>query len=119
MNGFTQNAEFDDWKSFVEAKKAYELATKTVLVTRGSHVLKGNNETVEKFRYNEVIYEWKAGTQRKTQSNGHRASSTYKINCLFMVSVNSLKQLSTNEQQNVILCQHFRLKFNSMATHCS
>ncbi len=87
MNGLSVNTEFDDWISFAETKKAYEQASKTLLMTRGSYPLKGENETAQKFRFAEVTYECKAGNQRRTDSKGHRASSTYKMNCPAIVSI--------------------------------
>lgn len=81
MNGLSLNTEFDDFQSLVEAKKAYEEASKSVLVTRGSYTLKGDNEIAQTFRYAQITYECKAGSQRATQSKGYRTSSTYKMNC--------------------------------------
>ncbi|KAJ6639190.1 hypothetical protein Bhyg_11930, partial [Pseudolycoriella hygida] len=49
--------------------------------------MKGDNETAKKFRYNSVLYQCKAGSQRATQSKGLRASPTYKMNCPVVVRV--------------------------------
>lgn len=81
MNGLTLKSEFDDFESLLEAKKDYEKASKSVLVTRGSYPLKGDNDIARKFRYSEITYECKAGSQRASKSTGHRSSSTYKMNC--------------------------------------
>ncbi len=81
MNGLSLDTEFDDFQSLLEAKKAYEDASKSILVTRGSNPLKGDNDIARKFRYGEIAYECKAGSQRATKSKGFRTSSTYKMNC--------------------------------------
>lgn len=89
MNGLAEKNEFDDFKSFLEAKKAYEEASKSVLVIRGSNKMKGNNDIAQKFCYDQIIFICKAGPQRSTQSKGHRSSSTYKMNCEVKVCVRS------------------------------
>lgn len=86
MNGLNEKTEFDDWESFLAAKKAYEEACKTLLSTRGSRVLKGDNDIAQQFRYDNKIYHCKAGSERPTQSKGIRVSSTYKMGCPVVVS---------------------------------
>lgn len=87
MNVFDLNTEFDDWQSVLQAKKAYENASNTVLSTRGSNPMKGDNETALKFRYTRKVYHCKAGKERETKSKGYRKSATYKMNCPAVVSV--------------------------------
>lgn len=87
MDGLSEKTEFVSWTNFLEAKKAYEGASKTLLVTRGSYVMKGNDEKSRNFRYNQKIYQCKAGPQRATKSKGHRSSATYKMDCPVTVSV--------------------------------
>lgn len=87
MDGLNVNTEFDDAKSVFDAKKAYEEASKSLLVIRQSNKIKGDNEIAQKFVYNSIIFECKAGSQRPTQSNGYRASSTYKMNCTVQVNI--------------------------------
>lgn len=86
MNPFVLKSEFDEWAKVLEAKKAYEEDSKTILVTAKSGKLKGDGELVQKLVYERVVFQCKAGPERNSQSKGYRASATYKKNCPVKVS---------------------------------
>ncbi len=81
MNVFAVNTEFSDWESVIDAKKLYEEASKTLLVTNGCHKLKTNDEISKKCVYDRIAFGCKAGAERVSQSKGLRESSTYKMGC--------------------------------------
>lgn len=81
MDSFALGTSFDTWQQVLDAKKLYEMNTKTVLVTRGSDKLKGESDLSRRLIYERVTFICKAGPERQTQSQGHRKSSTYKKNC--------------------------------------
>lgn len=87
MDAIAEKTEFDSWILFLEAKKAYEEASKTLLTTRGSIAIKGDDEKAQNFRYMQKMYVCKAGPQRESQSKGHRTSATYRMNCPVTASV--------------------------------
>lgn len=110
MNGLTEKTEFVSWKFFLKAKKAYEEASKTLLVTRGSCVMKGDDEKSVNFRYTKKIYNCKAGSQKPTKSKGHRSSATYKMDCPVTVSV---QKYGKNAQSNYfLLILQLKIEFN-------
>lgn len=92
MNGLDEKTEFDDWQSFMVAKKAYEVASKTLLTTKGSDVMKGNNDIAKKFCYIRKVFNCKAGAERKQQSKGVRKSSTYRRGCPVSVRVTNIQK---------------------------
>lgn len=81
MDGFALNNEFQDYESIINAKKAYELASNTLLTVTSSKFLIGESELKRKVKYSKIEYGCKAGVERKSRSNGIRASSTYKKGC--------------------------------------
>lgn len=83
MNVFTVGKEFADWASVKEAKKQYEDESKSILSTRGSHLLKSKDDASKRCIYADAVLWCKAGKERKSQSQGLRMSSTYKMNCTF------------------------------------
>lgn len=86
MEFFSLNKKFNDFQSVLAAKKSYEHATNTILVVVSSKKLIGDCELNRKLIYEKLWYECKAGTERKSRSNGIRASSTYKKGCEVKVS---------------------------------
>lgn len=89
MEFFSQDKEFADLKSLLEAKKSYEKATNSVLTIASSKPLIGESDLKTKLHYERIIYHCKAGRERPSVSNGIRASSTYKKNCPVQVWVTS------------------------------
>lgn len=87
MEYFSLNKEFDDFESLLAAKKSYERATNTILVTGSSKILIGDGELKRKLIYEKTIYYCKAGAERPSSSHGIRASSTYKKGCPVKVSL--------------------------------
>lgn len=89
MEPFAEGTSFDTWQQVLDAKKLYEINTKTLLVTRGSDKLKGESNLSRRLIYERVTLICKAGPERQTQSQGHRKSSTYKKNCPMKVRLNN------------------------------
>lgn len=87
MEGFAINAEFKDYESIIKAKKAYEVASNTLLTVNTSLFLLGESELNQKLKYSKIVYKCKAGDERPSKSQGLRASSTYKKGCKIEVSV--------------------------------
>lgn len=85
MNIFQINTEFHDWESVVQAKKLYEEASKTLLVTSASHKLKTTDDVSLRCVYDRIEFSCKAGLERRCQSKGIRQSSTYKMGCTVKV----------------------------------
>lgn len=86
MNCFENNQTFDNCGSLLIAKKNYEQASNTILSITGSHKLKGDGEFVKLMVYDRINFGCKADLERPSSSKGIRATSTYKMNCPFMVS---------------------------------
>lgn len=82
MSFFQPKSQFNDYKSLIETKKAYEKSTNTLLSTRGSVKLPDpDSEFTKRFVYQTIHFVCKAGLERKCQSDGYRQSSTIKKNC--------------------------------------
>lgn len=81
MSFFAVNTEFDDWKTVIATKKAYEESSKTLLVIGQCEKLKGASPLNDQLVYSRVTLNCKAGEERQSKSNGLRKSSTYKRNC--------------------------------------
>ena|ERR1700761_4998454 len=86
MDGFRLNTVFEDYESTINAKKAYELASNTLLVVSSSKVLYGESDLQRKLKYQSILFVRKAGNEKPTKSNGIRASATYKKGCGVKVS---------------------------------
>lgn len=87
MNAFEVDKTFDTFEAVLLAKKNYEQASNTVLVITGSNLLKGDGDFVKSKVYDRLVFECKAGTERKPRGKGIRSSSTYKLNCPFKVRI--------------------------------
>lgn len=87
MNGLALNTEFNDYDSLLIAKKAYENASNTVLVVGSSKLMIGYSELNRALKYERILFECKAGSEKPTRSTGIRASATYKKGCPVKVSV--------------------------------
>lgn len=81
MQFFAVGDCFNSFKKLMKKKKEYEIATKNLLVIGDSHRLKGDGLFQEKFVYDRLRLNCKAGKERPCQSKGIRKSSTYKKGC--------------------------------------
>ncbi|KAG4068436.1 hypothetical protein HA402_004776 [Bradysia odoriphaga] len=88
MDAFTQGKKFHDYKSILEAKKAYERVLNSILTTSSSKFIIGDDELKTKLVYQVLKYKCKAGPERATTSKGLRASSTYKKDCPVVIHLN-------------------------------
>lgn len=86
MNSLAVNTVFDDFDSLLNAKKAYERDTNTILVVASSKKLIGDSELSRALIYERICYECKAGAERPTKGNGIQSSATYKKGCPVKVS---------------------------------
>lgn len=82
MASFQVDSTFTDYASVVAAKKRYEESSNTVLVKTDCIKLKdADSDFGKRFVYQRIVFECKAGGERKPQSKGLRNSSTIKKNC--------------------------------------
>ncbi len=87
MDCFKEKTKFYDFESIIQAKKAYESASNTLLSVKSSLYIPGKSKLQKKLKYQKIVYECKAGTERPSKSKGVRASSTYKKGCKVLVSI--------------------------------
>lgn len=81
MDNFIIGKQFLSYVSLLEAKKEYEVASNTLLVKEDCRKLKGDGNFVSKFVYQYLVFECKAGKERRIESLGLRKTSTIKRNC--------------------------------------